>query len=97
MAYEKTEIEKLNLNSMDIAEGKQNELLQIFPEIRTEGGKIDFEKLKLALGEVIDSGKERYGMNWPGKAECFTTIQTPVWVRYVQLLKIALTLTEVKI
>src|SRR5207253_2053142 len=32
---------------------------------------------RLALAEVIDVGKERYGMNWPGKAECFRTIQAP--------------------
>jgi adenine-specific DNA-methyltransferase len=25
----------------------------------------------------VDVGKERYGMNWPGKAECFKTIQAP--------------------
>ncbi|MGO8749589.1 MAG: site-specific DNA-methyltransferase [Thermoguttaceae bacterium] len=45
--------------------------------MRTEGGKLDFERLKLALGEAVDVGKERYGMNWPGKAECFKTIQAP--------------------
>lgn len=73
----KTEIEKLNLNSLNIAEEKQNELLRLFPEIRTEGGKIDIERLKLVLGESVDTGKERYGMNWPGKAECFKTFQAP--------------------
>lgn len=77
MANEKTEVEKLNLNSLNIAEEKQNELLRLFPEICTEGGRIDFEKLKVSLGEVIDSGKERYGLMWPGKMECFKTIQTP--------------------
>ena len=77
MANEKTELEKLNLNSMDIAEEKQNELLRLFPEVRTDGGKIDFEKLKLALGQMIDTGKERYSVTWPGKAECFKTIQAP--------------------
>lgn len=77
MANEKAEIEKLNLNSLNIADEKRNELLQIFPEIRTEGGKVDFEKLRLALGEHIDSGKERYGMSWPGKAECMKNIQAP--------------------
>lgn len=76
MAKEKTEIEKLDLNSMNVAEEKQKQILRLFPEIHTEGGKIDFDKLKLALGESIDSGKERYGMNWPGKTECFKTIQT---------------------
>src|SRR3989344_5526417 len=67
--------EKLDLQSHHIAEDKREELLRLFPEIRTEGGKLDFEQLKLALGETVDVGKERYGMNWPGKAECFKTIQ----------------------
>jgi adenine-specific DNA-methyltransferase len=69
--------EKLSLHSYDIAENKREELLRVFPEIRTEGGKLDFDRLKLALGESVDVGKERYGMNWPGKAECFKTIQMP--------------------
>jgi len=61
--------EKLALSSHGIAEEKRLELLRLFPEIRTEGGKLDFERLKLALGETVDVGKERYGMHWPGKAE----------------------------
>ena len=69
--------EKLDLRSPAIAEDKRQELLRLFPEIRTEGGKIDFERLKLALGETVDVGKERYGMSWPGKADCFKTIQAP--------------------
>ena len=69
--------EKLDLRSHDIAEDKRQELLRLFPEIRTEGGKLDFDRLKLALGEAVDVGKERYGMHWPGKADCFKTIQTP--------------------
>jgi adenine-specific DNA-methyltransferase len=69
--------EKLDLRSHDIAEDKRQGLLRLFPEVRTESGKLDFERLKLALGEAVDAGKERYGMNWPGKAECFKAIQTP--------------------
>jgi adenine-specific DNA-methyltransferase len=72
-----TEPAKLDLRSYDIAEEKRQELLRLFPEIRTEDGKLDFERLKLALGEAVDVGKERYGLTWPGKAECFKTIQTP--------------------
>ena len=72
-----TETEKLALRSHDIAGEKIADLLRLFPEIRTESGKLDFERLKLALGEAVDVGKERYGMNWPGKADCFKTIQTP--------------------
>ena len=73
----KEQIEKLDLRSHDVVEGKRQELLRLFPEIRTEGGKLDFERLKLALGESVDVGKERYGMTWPGKADCFKTIQMP--------------------
>jgi len=69
--------ERLDLQSLDIAEEKRQELLDIFPEVRTEDGKIDFERLKLALGETVDAGRERYGMTWPGKADCFKTIQSP--------------------
>ncbi|OWY73114.1 site-specific DNA-methyltransferase [cyanobacterium TDX16] len=72
-----TEPEKLDLRSHDIAGEKIADLLRLFPEIRTEGGKLDFERLKLALGQSVDTGKERFGMNWPGKADCFKTIQTP--------------------
>jgi adenine-specific DNA-methyltransferase len=43
------EPEKLDLHSHDVAEDKKQELLRLFPEICTEGGKIDFERLKLAL------------------------------------------------
>ena len=69
--------QKLDLRSHDIAEDKRQELLRLFPEIRTEGDKLDFDRLRLALGETVDVGKERYGMNWPGKADCFKAIQAP--------------------
>jgi len=75
MTTEKTEIEKLDLKSLSVTEEKQSELLRLFPEIRTEGGKIDFEKLKYSLGATIDTGKERYSLTWPGKVNCFKTIQ----------------------
>ena len=72
-----TEPEKLDLRSHDIADDKRQELLRLFPEIRTEGGKLDFERLKLVLGEAVDVGKERFGLTWPGKAECMKAIQSP--------------------
>jgi adenine-specific DNA-methyltransferase len=67
----------LNLESLNITDEKRAELLRLFPEIRTEGGKIDFDQLRRVLGELVDVGKERYGMNWPGKADCFKTTQLP--------------------
>jgi adenine-specific DNA-methyltransferase len=69
--------ERLDLRSHDITTDKQAELLRLFPEVRTESGKIDFDRLKRMLGETVDPGKERYGINWPGKADCFKAIQSP--------------------
>jgi adenine-specific DNA-methyltransferase len=39
----------------------------LIPEIRTEGGKIDFDWLNLPPGETVDVGKERYGKNASSK------------------------------
>jgi adenine-specific DNA-methyltransferase len=69
--------EKLDLRSHDLVEEKRRELLRLFPEARTEAGQIDFERLRLALGETVDTGKERYGLTWPGKTECMRAVQTP--------------------
>lgn len=71
------QIEKLPLTSLDIKEEQIQKLKELFPEAFTEGNKIDWEKLKLTLGENIEVGKERFGMNWAGKADCFKTIQQP--------------------
>ena len=62
---------------MNVTAEQKAKLKALFPEVATEGGKIDFDRLRLTLGEAIDVGKERYGMNWPGKADCFKTIQRP--------------------
>ncbi|MCC7399296.1 MAG: site-specific DNA-methyltransferase [Planctomycetes bacterium] len=69
--------ERFDLRSLDIAAEKRAELLRLFPECATEGGMVDFERLKAALGKQVDVGKERYGLTWPGKAACFQTIQRP--------------------
>jgi adenine-specific DNA-methyltransferase len=71
------EPESLDLRSHDVAEDRRRELLRVFPEARTEGGKLDFDRLRLALGDGVDVGKERFGLTWPGKADCFRTIQAP--------------------
>ena len=54
--------EKLDGKSLDISEEKRNLLKQLFPEVFTEGEKIDFDRLKLTLGEMVDAGKERFGL-----------------------------------
>ncbi len=74
---EAADVEKLDLRSRDIAGDRKQELLRLFPEVRTESGQLDFDRLKLALGETVDMGRERYGLTWPGKADCFRIIQSP--------------------
>ena len=75
-----TEPKKMELTSMDVAAEKREELKralgQAFPEVFAEGS-IDFDQLKRVLGEWVEPGKERFGLNWPGKAECMKVIQQP--------------------
>jgi adenine-specific DNA-methyltransferase len=60
--------------SLDVIKEKIKQLQQIFPEIFPEG-KIDFEKLKLALGEKMAPQNERYALTWAGKSDAFRVIQ----------------------
>ena len=68
--------QKLDLKSMDIVQNRIDELRAIFPEVVTEG-KIDFDALKRALGEWVGPNRERFGLNWIGKADCMKIIQQP--------------------
>lgn len=65
---------------MDVAGEKRVELKQAlgqaFPEVFSEGF-IDFDQLRRALGEWVDPTKERFGLSWPGKADCMKVIQQP--------------------
>ena len=46
------------------------------PEVFTEG-KIDFEKLRLVLGDEVDDNEERYEFTWHGKNNAIRIAQTP--------------------
>ena len=64
------------LLSQNIAQEKRAQFKRLFPEVFTED-RIDFEQLRRVLGDWVEPGKERYGLNWPGKAECMKIIQAP--------------------
>ncbi|MCL5028979.1 MAG: hypothetical protein M1480_08175 [Bacteroidetes bacterium] len=51
--------------SLDILSDKITKLKEILPEAFTEE-KIDWEKLKAALGEDVNFENERYNLNWAG-------------------------------
>jgi adenine-specific DNA-methyltransferase len=62
--------------SLNITDEKLNKLKEIIPEAFTEN-KIDWEKLKAALGGDIEFKNERYVLNWAGKSDAFRVLQSP--------------------
>lgn len=62
--------------SLSISEEKLNKLKEIIPEAFSEN-KIDWEKLKAALGEDVEFHNERYVLNWAGKSDAFRVLQSP--------------------
>ena len=71
-----TKSERMVLKSMDIPAKKREQLKNLFPEVFMED-KIDFDQLKRVLGEWVESGKERFGLNWSGKSACMEIIKQP--------------------
>ncbi|MBR3159225.1 MAG: site-specific DNA-methyltransferase, partial [Atopobiaceae bacterium] len=70
------EFEKMDLASADLVAERIEQLKQLLPEVATESG-IDFDKLRLVLGDEIDEGTERYAFTWPGKTDAIRQSQTP--------------------
>ncbi len=64
--------------NLDIVKQKIEQLKQIIPEAFTEG-KIDWEKLKVTLGENIEFSNERYVLNWAGKTDAYRLLQAPTY------------------
>ncbi len=75
MTKPEDDIAKFDLRSEDIAEARREELLRIFPEVHTESGGVNFEALRLSLGDAIQTGPEGFGMSWPGKAMAAQAVQ----------------------
>lgn len=70
-----SEIEKMTLESESLVDDRLNKLKELMPEVFTESG-IDFDKLRLELGDEVDEGQERYAFTWPGKADAIRQSQT---------------------
>ncbi|OGV74399.1 MAG: hypothetical protein A3B82_00060 [Methylophilales bacterium RIFCSPHIGHO2_02_FULL_57_10] len=62
--------------SAEIALDQLDRLREVFPGCVSEG-KIDFEKLRAALGDEVDARPERYGFTWAGKRDALRLLQTP--------------------
>lgn len=75
---------KLDMKTASVAQGNIEKIRQLFPDAVTEVEKdgktelaIDFDVLKQELSEsLIDEGKERYQMTWPGKRQAIVLANT---------------------
>lgn len=66
----------VELESNNIVDDNIEKLKKLFPDI-VKDGKIDFDTLKLVLGEEIEKDKESYKFEWSGKTDCYKTVQSP--------------------
>lgn len=69
-------MDKVNRTSMAVNDERLKQLMDLFPEVISEG-KIDFDKLRQALGEHADSRPERYSFTWAGKRDAMQAAQIP--------------------
>ncbi|MGE7942219.1 site-specific DNA-methyltransferase [Lysinibacillus xylanilyticus] len=70
-------VNKMNGESLDLTEQNIARLKELFPEILTDGDKIDFDMLKTLLGEVVETEQERYQFTWHGKKKMIEGAQKP--------------------
>lgn len=70
------ELRPFNVESEDIITDNIEKLKELFPEILTEN-KIDFEKLRLILGDDVEESPERYNFTWNGKKQAMKLAQQP--------------------
>jgi adenine-specific DNA-methyltransferase len=62
--------------SGDLVRSNITRLKSVFPEIVTDG-KVDFDVLRELLGDSVEEGEERYGLNWKGKRRARAFALTP--------------------
>lgn len=67
---------KIAKQSPSMSEKDIDALNTLMPQIFSEG-KIDFDKLRAALGDFIDDKPERYAFSWAGKREAIRLLQAP--------------------
>lgn len=75
-------IERVSRESLNLVQERYQRLKELFPEIFTEG-KIDFTKLRTALGDLVDDRPERYLFTWAGKTEAIKSLQTSSWATLI--------------
>lgn len=73
MANNTKTAKKVNLTSSDLSVEKQMELQRILPEVFSED-KIDWEKLRIVLGDKVDESMEKFNFTWAGKSKAIKKV-----------------------
>ncbi|MED3652293.1 site-specific DNA-methyltransferase [Heyndrickxia sporothermodurans] len=68
---------KMDGKSVDITKQNIERLKELFPEVLTDGEKIDFDMLRTVLGEIVEDHNERYQFTWHGKKQAIFGAQKP--------------------
>ncbi len=71
-----TEKQPVHKETPSIGAEQVEGLKELLPQVFSEG-KIDFDKLREALGDEVDSQPERYSFSWAGKRDAIRLLQTP--------------------
>lgn len=69
-------MEKFNGHSLDIIKENIQVIKDVFPQVVKEE-KIDFDALRLLLGDQIDESLEKYQFTWTGKSKALKIAQAP--------------------
>jgi len=68
--------EPVQTETPDIAAEQRARLRELFPEAFSEG-RVDFERLRATLGDLVDDGPERYTFTWAGRRDAIRLLQMP--------------------
>jgi len=68
--------ERVARTSPDLITEQIEGLRAAFPEALSEG-RVDWERLRATLGEIVDERPERYSFTWAGKQDSIRLLQTP--------------------
>jgi adenine-specific DNA-methyltransferase len=70
-------VKTFNGETLDITKQNIERLKELFPEVVTDGKKIDFDQLRAVLGKVVEDHHERYQFTWYGKKQAILGAQKP--------------------
>jgi adenine-specific DNA-methyltransferase len=62
--------------SVNLVAERIGQLKALFPDAVSEG-KVDFDRLRAALGDGAAAGAERFSFGWAGRADAVALLQTP--------------------